>query len=952
MSQQSHASPPISRKAVLALAVGLLVVLLGGYVLFHGGFNTAAALLSTCGVVGTAAAIRSLRCERRRRPVSRFVEANQIPAGRLATFLPTAVLLTGMVLSAATALLLQRQINATYRTEFTGICKNVTAELETELRRPLIRLSNIAAARGLTSNASDDSWLLQDIAGCLGLAYLKPAPDFESDARDLVTFATPAERLRSEVGLTAGMSLKRSDTAEEAISRGTPVLLPLQALTEHSASERIFVALVPIFEGDTVAVDAAARRRQFTGWLVAPVDLSVITSQATKFEERVRVAVVDATLPASSRSNDGLQSNEGFNARGVHAERLPIEVGGRQFDVFIAARPEFTRLIDRETPVAMFVVGSFAAGLLAILVWSLSRSHKRTAALAAEITSQYRRGEERWREVRAQAEKTLNELAVHRYALDEHALVAVTDPAGVITYVNEKFCTISGYRKDELIGKTHAVVNSKHHSKAFWTRVWRTISRGKVWHGEVCNRAKDGALYWVDTTITPFCDSQGRITQYISIRTDITARKAAETLVLEERAKVEAQACQLEFQADELRQAREAAESANRAKSAFLANMSHEIRTPLTAILGYTDLLRDDLASPDPSLDRATIVEVIGNAGRHLLTLIEDILDLSKIEADKMKVEQIEMDLSAVLHDVESMLRPRAVKKGLDLQLQWESSPQRLMIGDPTRIRQIVMNLAGNALKFTDSGAVTIAVASTQNEENCRRLRIIVRDTGAGMTLEQAATLFQPFTQADLSVTRRFGGTGLGLTISRRLARLMGGDVTLVTTAVGIGTIFQLELPLELSADVSARPRPAQSPPGSSSAVLDARILLAEDGLDNQRLIGLVLRKAGAEVVVAENGVRALEVHAEACRLGNQFDLILSDLQMPEIDGLTLCATLRQRGCDVPIIALTADVMPEVRERCFAAGFNDFAGKPIDRAALIDVCRRWARARQPMLVGP
>ena len=751
-----------------------------------------------------------------------------------------------------------------------------------------------------------------------------------------------------------------------------------------------------------------------------------------------------------------------------------------------------------DASVIVFVGGAVASVLLAGFTLIVCKRQIKDARKAAEVVAQYERGEQRWAEVRHHAERALADLSLHRYALDQHAIVAVTDAAGVITYVNDRFCKISGYAREELIGKTHCIVNSKHHSKAFWTAVWRTISRGKVWHGEVCNRAKGGELYWVDTTITPFCDATGRVTQYVAIRNDITARKAAESTVqatrarlesvlnsatevsiiatdahgtithfsrgaekmlgyradevigictpqfihLEEevrrrgvelteqlgetiegfdtfvalarrqhterrewtyvrkdggrltvelavtmlvgtegeivgflgtaiditerkradaelrqytaaledaRLKMEAQACQLEFQADELRRARELAEAANRAKSAFLANMSHEIRTPLTAVLGYAEILRSDVDAPDPTLDRRAVTETICSAGHHLLSLIEDILDLSKIEADKMTTERIAVNLNDVLRDIERMLEAKASARGLQLKIVVAGGLPPRIVGDPTRLRQILMNLAGNALKFTETGGVTIHVDAVDGEAG-RRLKIEVTDTGAGMTHAEAALLFRPFTQADISVTRKFGGTGLGLTISRRLARLMNGDVRLVATAPGQGTTFAVDLPLEPAAEpqlekvADVRSMIAARVTQAPQTSLSGRILLAEDGPDNQRLISFVLRKAGAEVTIAGNGQEALQAIEDAMVAGRSFDLIISDLQMPILDGLSLVAELRRRGLNLPVLALTADVMPEVRDRCLQAGFNDFCVKPIDRPRLIAVCAQWLEA--------
>ena len=395
-----------------------------------------------------------------------------------------------------------------------------------------------------------------------------------------------------------------------------------------------------------------------------------------------------------------------------------------------------------------------------------------------------------------------------------------------------------------------------------------------------------------------------------------------------------------------MEQARIAAEAASKVKSEFLANMSHEIRTPLTAILGYTELLREegDLAMA-PDLRRQTI-DTIRAAGQHLLTVINDILDLSKIEADRMTLERIDTPLVKMLIDVQSLMRPRAMSKGIGLSAVLASPiPDRVMSA-PTRLRQILLNLLGNAVKFTSTGGVTITVQRSETQGG-ERLIFDVEDTGPGMTQDQAQGLFQAFSQADAAVTRLHGGTGLGLTISRRLAAMMGGDVKLVRTAPGLGSCFRLVLPLEpapgavMVATLEVIGESAAAAPEAPAVRLVGRILLAEDGKDNQRLIAFHLTRAGAEVAIADNGQIALRMIDAATAQGSPYDLLLTDMQMPEMDGYTLARTLRRRGSTLPIVALTAHAMAEDRQRCLDAGCDDYASKPIEKRNLLATCAAW-----------
>jgi len=399
-----------------------------------------------------------------------------------------------------------------------------------------------------------------------------------------------------------------------------------------------------------------------------------------------------------------------------------------------------------------------------------------------------------------------------------------------------------------------------------------------------------------------------------------------------------------------------AAQAASAAKSEFLANMSHEIRTPLTAILGFADLLREDGDVCRAPQRRLETLDTIRSAGEHLLTVINDILDLSKIEADKMTIEKVPTSVAEVVHQVVSLTLPRVTAKGVTLDVSLAGPMPERILSDPTRLRQILMNLAGNAAKFTEKGSVSIALRHECSGPD-PRLVIDVIDTGAGMTPEQTERLFQCFTQADTTVTRRHGGTGLGLAICRRLAELMGGDVTLVHTAPGEGSTFRVDLPLEAAPGAAlidtlgvVRSEKSSRDATKNAAApisLAGRILLVEDGIDNQRLIAMHLRKAGASVDVADNGRIALDLIEKRAGDGIRYDLIVSDMQMPEIDGYTLARTLRSRGERVAIIALTAHAMAEDRQRCLDAGCDDYATKPIEKRLLLTTCERWlARSEQ------
>jgi len=383
-----------------------------------------------------------------------------------------------------------------------------------------------------------------------------------------------------------------------------------------------------------------------------------------------------------------------------------------------------------------------------------------------------------------------------------------------------------------------------------------------------------------------------------------------------------------------------AADAANRAKSEFLANMSHEIRTPITAIVGYADTLLDPGQTQSDYFEG---IQVIRRNSQHLLGVINEILDLSKIEAEKMSIERIECDLAALLSDVWSMLGPRAADKKIELRLTLATAIPRTIDTDPVRLRQVLANLLGNAIKFTDIGSVELNCSC---DTTAKTVTFAVIDSGIGMNEQQLAQIFRPFVQADGSTTRKFGGTGLGLTISRRLAQLLGGDITVRSTP-GAGSTFTAvvgasSMSDEMVSNVKAiLVRESVARPSSAAGMprIWGRILLAEDGIDNQRFISAMLSRAGAQVVVAENGKIAVELATT-----QQFDLIFMDMQMPVMDGYEAASKLRRKGCQLPIIALTAHAMADDRAKCITAGCTAYLTKPIDRGKLLETAAQYLNA--------
>ncbi len=405
---------------------------------------------------------------------------------------------------------------------------------------------------------------------------------------------------------------------------------------------------------------------------------------------------------------------------------------------------------------------------------------------------------------------------------------------------------------------------------------------------------------------------------------------------------------------EELHEQRKRAECANRAKSEFLANMSHEIRTPMTAILGFAEILLDELREPEA----VEAAQTIKRNGEHLLRLINDILDISKIEAGRMDVENARWSPRQIVAEVVSLMHVRANAKGLTLRDEYDGPLPESIVTDPARLRQILVNLVGNAIKFTNTGGVRIVTRLVPVAGGGSMLKFDVIDTGRGIPESEIARLFEPFTQADSSASRRHEGTGLGLTISRHLARALGGDVT-ARSELGKGSTFTATVatgplegvPLVREATETAEPgAQREEPAAESSPKLLCRVLLAEDIPDNQRLIASILRSIGAEVTIVENGQEAVE-QALATHPGwgrrhddarEPFNVVLMDMQMPVLDGYEATGRLRREGYARPIIALTAHSMRGDREKCIDAGCDDYLSKPVDRNELLKIVAQWA----------
>ena len=708
---------------------------------------------------------------------------------------------------------------------------------------------------------------------------------------------------------------------------------------------------------------------------------------------------------------------------------------GREWDLeleLITARQR--RLWVRAVGKAQFIGGRPAKAYGALQdITERKRAEEEIRALNADL-------ERRVQERTAELLKTNATLADFKAALDQHALVAIADVRGRITYANDKFCAISQYARAELLGQDHRLINSGHHPKTFIRELWETIAGGRVWHGEIKNRAKDGSFYWVSTTIVPFLGEDGKPAQYIAIRSDITERKQAE---------------------DSLHRANAELAQASRLKDEFLANMSHELRTPLNAILGLSEVLLENAAGTlTPRQVRS--LTTISTSGAHLLALINDVLDLSKIEAGRLELNADTVNVPEFCESCLVFVRTQAMHKHIGVTFEPDGRVAKLT-ADPKRLKQILVNLLTNAVKFTpEGGRIGLAVAAPEGED---AVRFTVWDTGIGIAKEDVAKLFRAFTQIDSGLSRAQEGTGLGLTLVAKLVELHGGSVALESEP-GKGSRFTVALPQITVPETALEPVPEaetdrrgyrraliieddatagelliryldeldvssvlhgrgedsveaalregpdlilldilmpdesgwgvlaklKKHPGTRdipvvvvsvvdepkksralgaaahlvkpvtraqlagflqreavSRLLPAppcivrppargpRLLLAEDNEANIETIGGYLEDKGYEMHYARHGLTAVQLAREL-----RPALILMDIQMPVMDGLAAIREIRAEAAlkAIPIVALTALAMPGDRERCLAAGANDYLSKPVSLKALTTLVER------------
>ncbi|WII72383.1 response regulator [Bdellovibrio sp. 22V] len=488
---------------------------------------------------------------------------------------------------------------------------------------------------------------------------------------------------------------------------------------------------------------------------------------------------------------------------------------------------------------------------------------------------------------------------------------------GMLDYVNKGWIDYTGLSLEQSSGNGwHSAIDSED-LKSFLKCWMDSMTDGRAFEAELKVRNAKGEYHWFWVKTVAEINQMGQVASWLGTCTDINDRKITEMKLIK---------------------AEKEAKAASVSKTSFLANMSHEIRTPMNAILGFTELMLDPYQTAE---ERIECIHTVQRNASQLLKIIDEILDISKVESGHMQIEKVEVNVPTLLDDLKNLLQLQAADKGLELRFGLDTEIPRTIISDPTRLRQILLNLIGNAIKFTQKGSVVINVAwhAKESAEARDKMEFRIIDTGVGVSAEHAHRLFQPFMQEDSSTTRKFGGTGLGLALSRQLARAMGGDISLLRSEQGKGSEFLIQVDAPALSDtsfvdnlsVAVKRKTKNFPKRGDERLKGMRILLVEDVVDNQALMVHFLNLAGATVEVANDGYEGV-----AKALAGKFDAVLMDIQMPKLDGYEATKRLRQQGYKTPIIALTAHALNEERDKSIEAGCDDHLSKPVEFNSLIE----------------
>ena len=778
----------------------------------------------------------------------------------------------------------------------------------------IIRLDRLSGLKGIgfiepVENGTEAAFVQRSMAA--GLPPFAVHPAATSKDRMVIKFIEPIAANGPAIGLDIGFEARRRKAAEAARDTGEARITERITLVQDQQKTPGFLLLRPVYRRGAAFDTPAERRSALRGWVFAPFLASGLIADLTgnqgkQFTMTIRAG--DHSEPTEQIFSDSPPRRQaGFSTTRT------IPVMGQAWTVTWDSTEQFEASADTDKPNLVLGAGLALTLCFACLLHSYARRH-------AEIRDQIeakKRGRDQAIAAFFESERRFGDLA----GLSPGGIIR-SDPFGFCIYVNDSWLTLTGLAASEALGAGWISAIHDAERDVFHRNWQQAIDDGIEYRATFRFLHQDGTSRWADMITRPELSETGEIRGFISVAMDATDRMEMERA---------------------LQAARRQAEAAVEAKSSFLANMSHEIRTPMNGVIGFTELiLKSELSD-----NQRRQVQLIADSGRSMMRLLNDILDLSKVEAGQMKITSEPVDLNQLITSSISLMAALANDKGIGLSFEIADDVPGVISSDGMRLRQVLLNLLGNAVKFTSKGAVSLRVRLAPDDP--LRLRLEVEDTGIGIARDRQAIIFDQFVQADPSIARDHGGTGLGLTISSRLTQLLGGELSL-NSRLDQGSTFVVSLPIAIADHSGAAARPAVETSTERRRAPRrprcCRILLVEDHDINQILMTDMLNQMGIDVEVAGNGAIAVDMVTAPDQTVDRFDLVLMDMNMPVMNGLDATCAIRAAGIDasvLPIVALTANAFNEDIASCLAAGMQAHLAKPVNVHGLEQAVDRWAK---------
>ena len=733
-----------------------------------------------------------------------------------------------------------------------------------------------------------------------------------------VTFIEPYQTNNKVIGFDNVSNSGRLATLNLATDSGEITISPRIKLIQDQTQYGV-LAVIPLYRISLPQQTLAEKRLAIASYITGALRLKDLLTSALKHSNTVGLSyrLRDSSAPTDEQllySSDepfpeplAIQEKTWFSEQKTLSSSIALPIGGRVWTFEITPKQDYFATHSSGHTWLVMLVGLMLTSLVTLISLIASGRARWLRQLISESTEELQQEHALTLSLLYEKEKLAATLE------QSQSSVMITNLDATIEYVNQAFVNTTGYSREEIIGQKPSLFKSNKTPRATYDAMWAALLDGKAWQGEVININKQGEEFIELTWISPIRQADGTIGHYLGVKENITERKQKDALLLA---------------------AKEKAEKLAETKTQFLANMSHEIRTPMNAIIGFSDLaLLDEM----PTGTRSYLQD-INTASNHLLTILNDILDLSKLDAGHMSIIPRPFDLNDLLTSIYNLFVKAAQAKGLVLSLDIAKNIPDKLVGDSVRLRQVLINLLGNAIKFTQQGEVKLNVTLQHLTATEARLLFSVHDTGIGISAAQQDKLFKPFSQVEDGFSRSYEGTGLGLVISQELIQLMGGHISLVSNPE-VGSCFSFELLLPLASQVTVE----DSKPSleiEATLLKGIKILVVEDDVFNQKIVNLLLTRYGASLTFADNGLEALAKLEQ-----DSFDVVLMDLHMPAMNGFEATLEIRKqaRYAQLPVIALSAGVTEEEKQSCLTVGMNDFVAKPINKVELLATLERWLR---------